>query len=204
LLRAGEREGRIRAMVAAAERKGLDFFVNSDHAVNTSGLTQRVANDLGARVVVVPGFEAAPPSLNPAVNHVVVAGVPPGSGVVLPRLQALRALVTRHGGVLVCAHPVGGRWLRQGARLGFFDAYEGLNASACQRRGLWAPGEWAYPDVGLPRVAGSDAHTAQDLLGASWVTVVDADERTPGAILGAVRAGRVGTRRVTSGAVRVA
>lgn len=175
---------KVRAMLHAAVAKGLDFMANTDHEANTSRLAFEVVEEERLPLVVIPGFEAAPISADPSLNHVLVVGVPPapGQAVTGVSLGALRALADRHGGLLVAAHPERKWFFRRGLAMGAWDAVEVTNCGTGRR----------YPPrSNLPRLSNSDAHSPRALLERDCVTVVEAEANTQAAILDAVRRGRV-------------
>lgn len=176
----------VTGMVDAAKARGLDGIANTDHLLNTSPLAHAIS-ERRKGPIIIPGFEAAPISVRPALNHVLVVGVPPFPGQTPMgfTLQGLRAMAEKHNGLLIAAHPRSRFFWERSHILNTYAAIEGRNGGF--------PGE-EWHRGGLPRVAGSDAHEVETMLARCEYTEVDADERSAASILDAVRHGRVRVR----------
>jgi len=175
----------VKAFVDAAVSKGLDFFVTTDHQVNTGELAQRYVEERGYDIIVILGMEVVPASTDIYANHVILAGVkyaPQFKLPARPTLTELQLYARAQKGIVICAPPHLARFFYRGFLRVFrlWDAYEGWNGST----------EYAYP-VPLPRVSVTDAHSAEALLALPNYTVVDADEREEKAILRAIKEGRI-------------
>lgn len=191
------------AVVAAARDAGLDAIAITDH--DRAGAYRRLVElglaDPSGRPVdgflVLPGVE-----VSTTAGHVLVLGAaidtPARRGGLSPQQLARRVRAMRVAGgdappLLVAAHPMDRTRSGVGEAIvaanGLFDAVEVFNSktldrSANTRAGVLAAG------LGLPAIAGSDAHNAS-LVGRAH-TVVDAAELTVAGVLAAVRAGRSG------------
>jgi hypothetical protein len=164
---------------------GLDALAVTDHDVLDASLraADRAA-DYG--LVGIPGME-----ITSAAGHVLALGVtervPAGLG-----FDETVARVREAGGLVVVPHPfqrsrhgVGARVTRR--QLATVDAVEVYNSRLLTGLANRRARSFAASN-GLPMTAGSDAHIAE-MVGRA-VTGVDAEERTPQAVLEAISAGR--------------
>lgn len=184
---AGSYDGRdpAKRMLEYANRNGLDALAITDHDVIEESLRAvELAPEYG--VVAIPGIE-----VTSAAGHVLALGVeelvPAGLGFV-ETVDAVHDL----GGTAVVPHPY--QDFRRGVLANVTedevlaaDALEVFNSRYLTGRTNRRARELAI-ECDMPMTGGSDAHVAE-MVG-KGTTLVDADERTPGAILEAVREGR--------------
>ncbi|MDN3358882.1 CehA/McbA family metallohydrolase [Actinomadura sp. DC4] len=180
-------------VVATARRSGLDYIVSTEH--NTSSAAGVWGHHAREDLLIIDGEEVTTRN-----GHYTALGLPPGTWIdwrhraadgELPRF--LRE-IHRHGALAVAAHPfapfAGGRW-----KFGYdeVDAIEVWN-------GPWTPDDetalqmWdgllAEGRRWIPAVGDSDSHREGQVIGLPQ-NVVLADDLERGAILSAVRAGRL-------------
>jgi predicted metal-dependent phosphoesterase TrpH len=182
-------------VVAAAREAGLSALAITDHD-RSAGYRRLVdlglADPAGRAVdglLVIPGVEVSTSS-----GHVLVLGAtfdtPPRRGGI--SVDALRRFVRLNhpGALLVAAHPLDRTRSGVGAAIaasGCFDAIEAFNSKTLDRGANRRAGELAS-GLGLPSIAGSDAHSVATVGRAR--TIVDAAELSTDAVLAGVRAGR--------------
>ncbi len=167
-------------VLKAAEQRGLGAVAITDHE-NLGGYYEALR--LGGGLTIIPGYEVKTDA-----GHVLILGLEE-----LPRLkrpvvyEELIEWVRESGGLSILAHPAVGR-----LRLGRWrrcppDAVEALNAAyplrVLMRRGLRV----AY-ELGVPPVAGSDAHRALDV-GNAYILLEDVNPDVD-EVLQALRKGR--------------
>jgi predicted metal-dependent phosphoesterase TrpH len=175
----------VERLLERAAAAGLDGLAVTDHDVlDASRRAASLAPDYG--LVGIVGME-----VSSAAGHVLALGVeepiPAGLG-----FEETVERIREAGGLAVVPHPF--QRSRHGAgasvsarRLATVDAVEVYNSRLLT--GLANRRARAFAAAnGLPMTAGSDAHVAE-MVGRS-VTRVDAEERTPDAVLDAVAAGR--------------
>ena len=180
-------------IVAAARRGGLDYIVSTEH--NTSSAAGVWGHHAVDDLLVIDGEEVTTRD-----GHYTALGLPPGTWIDWRYRAADGAIprfleeIHRHGALAVAAHPfgsfAGGRW-----KFGYsgVDAIEVWN-------GPWTPDDetslrmWdgllAERRRWIPAVGDSDSHNEDQVIGLPQ-NVVLADDLERGAILSAVRAGRL-------------
>jgi hypothetical protein len=172
-------------LLARARTAGLDALAVTDHdEIDASLDAVALAPDYG--LVGIPGME-----ISSAAGHVLALGIEELVPAGLP-FDATLDRIRDHGGVAIVPHPF--QTSRHGVarhvsrdQLASADAIEVYNSRLLT--GLANRKAERFADRrDLPMTAGSDAHIAEMV--ARAVTEVDTDERSPDAILDAVRAGR--------------
>ena len=153
----------VEMLLAQAEAVGLDVLAVTDHdEIDASLDAAERAEEYG--LVGIPGMEVTSEA-----GHVLALGIeeliPPG----LPFVETLDR-IWEQGGIAVVPHP-------------FQRSRHGVAPHISNRTA-----ETFAASRNLPMTAGSDAHIAE-MVGQA-VTEIDADERTPEAVLDAIRAGR--------------
>ncbi|MGH3378186.1 MAG: CehA/McbA family metallohydrolase [Actinoallomurus sp.] len=180
-------------IVAGAHQNGLDFIVSTEH--NTSSAAGIWGHHARDDLLIIDGEEITTRN-----GHYTALGLPPGTWIDW-RYRAVDAAIPRflkeihrHGALAVAAHPfcpfVGCQW-----KFGYgqLDAIEVWN-------GPWTPDDEASLQMwnGLlveqrhwvPAVGDSDSHKEGQVIGLPQ-NVVLADDLERGAILSAVKAGRL-------------
>ncbi len=175
----------VEMLLAQAEAVGLDVLAVTDHdEIDASLDAAERAEEYG--LVGIPGMEVTSEA-----GHVLALGIeeliPPG----LPFVETLDR-IWEQGGIAVVPHPF--QRSRHGVAphiseetLASADAIEVYNSRLFTGRSNRTAETFAA-SRNLPMTAGSDAHIAE-MVGQA-VTEIDADERTPEAVLDAIRAGR--------------
>jgi len=143
--------GTIEEVIATAEEKGLDGIALTDHSV-IDGIYE--ARRRSCKVLVIPGCEVCT-----EFGHIIALGIErtlPFKLGYKDELQLTRGL----GGISVLAHPYAGRprsavWVRCKP-----DAIEVVNALYPFFNYLTGKSRQLDESLGLPQVAGSDAHSA--------------------------------------------
>ncbi|PSP76436.1 phosphoesterase [Halobacteriales archaeon QS_1_68_20] len=173
------------ALVDQAEAVGLDGLAVTDHdEIDASLEAADLCEDRG--MIGIPGMEVTSKA-----GHVLALGVtekvPPG----LPFEETLDR-ICEGGGIAVIPHPF--QESRSGVlanvareKLLLADAIEVYNSRLLTGRANRQAERFAR-DNEMPMTAGSDAHIAE-MVGQA-VTHIDADERSLGAVLEAIREGR--------------
>jgi hypothetical protein len=180
-------------IVAEARRSGLDYIVSTEH--NTSSAAGIWGHHARDDLLIIDGEEVTTRN-----GHYTALGLPPGTWIdwryravdgVIPRFLKE---IHRHGALAVAAHPfcpfVGCQWKFGYAHV---DAIEVWN-------GPWTPDDEASLQLWngllveqrrwIPAVGDSDSHKEGQVIGLPQ-NVVLAEDLERGAILSAVRAGRL-------------
>lgn len=177
-------EASLESILFYAERNGLDGIAVCDHDTVEGGLEcARMAEEIGSRVLVIPGIEVMSSK-----GHILVLGVEEN----IESHMSVRETISRArelGGVVIIPHPF--KLTSHG--IGFVegldaDAVETLN-SRCITDGPNKKARMAARSLGLPEIGGSDAHIPQ-MVGLAYAEV-DASEKSVDAVLSAIREGKV-------------
>lgn len=171
----------VEEILRAAKEKGLDGVAITDH--NTTGGAKyalEICDRVAPGLLVIPGEEISTSS-----GHLIVLGIveeiPRGTSV----SEAIR-LGHEMGGTVVVPHPYNrmrhGMSIPKGA-----DAVEAYNSRYIFGIHNRLAGSRSRR-LGLPTVAGSDAHTAKFV--GTAITLVETDERSVPAVLKAIREGK--------------
>ncbi|WP_290810485.1 PHP domain-containing protein [Halovivax sp.] len=165
-----------RLLVRAATRRGLDGVATTNHDYYT-----RFGSD---GVATIPGIEITTDR-----GHVLVVGPDPPARTEPGTLTPAEAVELAHdrGCAAIVAHPFRNSTVRDVSDVPF-DAIE-VNGKHPRSRPLV---EQLAAERDLPLVGGSDAHFPFEV-GRAF-TRVDADDLTPGAVVDAIRDGRVDFR----------
>ncbi|TGC11393.1 CehA/McbA family metallohydrolase [Methanolobus halotolerans] len=166
-----------------ASRNGLDGFAICDHDSIEGGIEcAKRAQEIGSKQIVIPGVE-----VSSSKGHILVLGVKES---IEPGLSPEETIRKAHeqDAVVVIPHP----FKISSHGIGYLDgldidAVEVLN-SRCMTKGPNNKARKSAEGLGLPQVAGSDAHEAR-MVGRSY-TEIDASDRSVKAVLDAIRAGR--------------
>jgi hypothetical protein len=175
----------VELLVEQAAAVGLDVLAVTDHdEIDASREAVELADDYG--IVGIVGME-----VTSAAGHVLGLGIEE----LVPAGLSFDETVERiheQGGIAVVPHPY--QKSRHGVaphitdeQLAQADAIEVFNSRLLTGRGNRRAEEFAV-GRGLPTVAGSDAHISE-MVGQA-VTQIGTDERTPEAVLEAIRDGR--------------
>ncbi|MET1129211.1 MAG: PHP domain-containing protein [Thermoproteota archaeon] len=172
-------------VVLEAVERGLDFVAITDHDTFEGGLRARLAADsMQLDLVVIVGNEVRTDR-----GDVLVLCPDKVPKRVPASLPELIEVAHGHGCLAIPAHPFD--LVRKGVGEGVYrhpwDAVEVYNARSPQSANKKA--QYAAKLLGLPGVAGSDAHLLEELGVAS--NIVEADSPNAHAILEAIRRGRV-------------
>ncbi len=178
-----EIEHKVRLILNACLTKGLDFYANTDHVINTSRTAQRIITEENLPITLIPGFEADPISSDPELNHILVLGVPPQTGETLTglALRSLRRLADKHNGILIAAHPRRDLFWQRANLQNIYDGYETYNSG-------FDPPTFTR-DTKLTPVSNTDAHNPTTLVQRPNHNLVNAKSNTPEDILQAIREG---------------
>ncbi|AKB84607.1 PHP domain-containing protein [Methanococcoides methylutens] len=167
-----------------AKKNGLDGIAICDHDTREGGLAcVKRAKEVGSDIIVIPGIE-----VTSSKGHILVldpdgdieSGMTPEK--TIERARELGAVVIIPHPFKITSHGIG---YVEGLDA---DAVEVLN-SRCVTGGANNKAKRVTGELGIPQVGGSDAHEVK-MVGCSY-TEVDASERTPEAVLQAIRDGRV-------------
>lgn len=177
----GDAYGSPEELVRSAKKWGLDAIAITDHHT-CAGVPEALAAGEKLGILVIPGAEIIARERGRDM-HVIALGLNQPS---LPPPQPLAetvAWIRKQGGIATAAHPF---WaFGAGKRAALCDAIECHNSTGDRLMDFRA--EVVAARMGLPRVAGSDAHSPDMVgLGRTWV---DCDGTLEGT-LDAIRAGR--------------
>jgi len=165
-------------LVVAAKRRGLDAIALTDHE-SCAGVAEAIAVGERCGLLVIPGAELVVGRK----RHILALGIPESPP---PQVRSLRDTVLwvrDQGGITVAAHPFFYGGLGTAAVL--CDAIEVHNS--CGDRFMDVRAELPAARAQMPRLAGSDAHSADMVgLGRTWV---DCDPTLP-SVLDAIQSGR--------------
>lgn len=167
-------ESLVHSHIDAAVAIGLDCIGVTDHDDLRPGLiAERYARERQLSLLVVPGMEIT----TDEGHHVVGVGL----RTPIPRWKPLGETIARiraAGGLCILPHPF---FAHLRARCDV-DAMERYNARY---------GDFDLECTGVPAIASSDAHSANDLRRSAHHTIVDVACRSWEGVMAAVRAGRV-------------
>jgi predicted metal-dependent phosphoesterase TrpH len=175
----------VEAILEAAVAKKLDGIAITDHdSLEGSFLAERIVQERKLDILVIPGVEVSTSD-----GHLLALGIrelPPRGRSPEETIE----FVHLRGGIAIVSHPY--HLFRHAMfRIPPCDAVEVYNSKYIFGIANW----WAKRKadrLGLPMVAGSDAHMAKTVgLGVTIVEVEDDNERDVSAVLEAIRAGRV-------------
>ena len=177
-------ESTVEDILRTAQQKGLDGVAITDHNTTEGArYALEVCERVAPGLIVIPGEEISTRS-----GHLIVLGITED----IPRdmsVEATMAAGHAAGGTVVVPHPYNRP--RHGIRmLEGADAIESYNSRFILGFHNWYA-KRRSTSLGLPQVAGSDAHRA-DFVGTA-VTVIDSDVRTAPAVLRAIREGKTST-----------
>ncbi|MGQ9721983.1 MAG: PHP-associated domain-containing protein [Candidatus Jordarchaeum sp.] len=174
-----------RQVVKTAIRKGLSGIAVTDHDTVKGGLVaSKIAKKLDKDFLVIPGIEVKCKN-----GDIIALGLKNnpkghmGNFTAIETVEILRDM----GALVVAPHPFG--WGGVGKHLdnADFDAVEGFNAS--QLKCVNTRAKMAAHRLGLPMVAGSDAHYHRNV--GNGVTAVDCNQNNVDSILAAISKGKV-------------
>ncbi|MDI9394527.1 MAG: PHP domain-containing protein [Euryarchaeota archaeon] len=173
-----------RDIIETACKRGLDGFAICDHDTVEGGLAcAEKIMELGLEITVIPGVE-----VSSSKGHILVLGVRENIEPFLsPEETILQA--RKLGGTVIIPHP----FKRSSHGIGSFegldiDAVEVFN-SRCLFNSANRKALEEAKRLGIPGVAGSDAHTPE-MVGQAY-TDINASKNTVEAVLRAIREGKV-------------
>lgn len=167
-----------------AKKNGLDGIAICDHDTREGGLAcVKKAKELGSDIIVIPGIE-----VTSSKGHILVldpdgdieSGMTPEE--TIERARELGAVVIIPHPFKITSHGIG---YVKGLDA---DAVEVMN-SRCVTGGANKKAKKVTGELGIPQVGGSDSHEAR-MVGCSY-TEVYVSEKTPDAVLQAIRDGKV-------------
>lgn len=172
-------------VVKAAIKKGLDGIAVTDHDTVKGGImASKIAKRIDKNFLVIPGIE-----IKCRDGDIIGLGLKSDPGGSMGKLSAIEVVeILRDMGALVVApHPFGWGGVGKQVERASFNAIEGFNASQLTCVNIRA--KIAAHKLGLPMVAGSDAHYHVNVGNA--VTAIECDEDIVDSVLTAIRKGDV-------------
>ncbi len=174
-----------RQVVKTAISKGLSGIAVTDHDTVKGGLVaSKIARKLDKDFLVIPGIE-----VKCREGDIIALGIknePKGHMGNFSAVETVEILKDM-GALVIAPHPFG--WGGVGKHLdgAGFDAIEGFNAS--QLRCVNTRAKIAAHKLGLPMVAGSDAHYHVNV--GNGLTAIDCEDNSVDSILEAISKGKV-------------
>lgn len=168
-----------------AIRRGLDGIAVSDHNTTKGGLiAAKIAKKIDRNFLVIPSIE-----VKSKTGDVLAIGIFEELTIKSRSLTAEEAVeqMREKGAVIIAPHPYGREGLGSLVEKLEFDALEGFNARILPRFNKKA--KELAAKIGLPMVASSDAHIADEI--ANGITVLKINELSIDTVKDAIKAGKI-------------